>query len=62
MTLKVVHVTFNAMTLNARLSLKSRKHPEILINDRIISAKEGAKIFIANKPVVSSCTFAVYLQ
>lgn len=26
------------------------------------SAKEGAKIFIANKPVVSSCTFAVYLQ
>ncbi len=58
MTLKVVHVTFNAMTF----SLKSRKHPEILINNRIISAKEGAKIFIANKPVVSSCTFAVYLQ
>lgn len=25
-------------------------------------AKEGAKIFIANKHVVGSCTFAVYLQ
>lgn len=42
------------------IPIKKKTHPEFKCGSK--HTEKGAKIFIANKPVVSWCIFALYLQ